>query len=56
MKGITRLAAKLAVFAAVGYGLYFASRYSDGRSVSKWTALYHLRSRRKRPIQHPFER
>jgi hypothetical protein len=38
MKGITRLAAKLAVFAAVGYGLYFASHYSDGRSVSKWTA------------------
>jgi hypothetical protein len=37
MKGITRLAAKLAVFAAVGYGLYFASQYSDGRSVAKWT-------------------
>ena len=37
MKRITRMAAKLAVFAAVGYGLYFASQYSDGRSVAKWT-------------------
>jgi hypothetical protein len=37
MKATTRLAANLAVLAAAGYGLYFASQYSDGRSESKWT-------------------
>jgi hypothetical protein len=37
MKRMTRLAATLTVLAAAGYGLVFASRYSDGRSVSKWT-------------------
>jgi hypothetical protein len=35
---MTRLAATLTVLAAAGYGLVFASRYSDARSVSKWTS------------------